>query len=401
MTISKKNLLAILFFSSFFLILHIETLSILGIKISYIWKFALLLYLILKIKYRYIWSGYYPLIALSFISLLNNDIALDTPTAGVNLFNILIIPLIGIHLTKFNKEKLNILATRISLFIALSFIPYALGLMESYGQAYDLENFGGSFGLVGAFATAHGASLSLAAAILVILDRYLFDKKYRAYYAIILVIGLLFLIQTHVRTGLLMLAIGVLVMLACNLKNIKKIQLALIPAITIFIWLPTTDNFEVLTNRIIGAGKYTSEESITDIGSGRGGIYIASINVYSEFNLKELLIGTGKATQMDLIASKIGLRIGSHNAFLDLLLAHGIIGLCLFLYFLLKTYTRIIKYHKGKDRNLALSLYWAYIGMCMVQGFNWLFVNILLLLALTICMKSTPQTSSMPLKIQH
>lgn len=387
MTISKSKLLAVAIFFLLFQILHLETISILGIKISYLWKAILLFYLVSQLNRRKIWSGYYSLLALSFISLLNNDLTIDLPTAGINLFNILIIPIIGIYISHFDIERLKRINTRISLFVIVSFIPYSLGIIESLGQAYDLENFGGSFGLVGVFATAHGASLTLAAALLVVVDLYISEKKYKAIYGAALAIGFLFLIQTYVRTGLLMFIVGAFALFMSNAKHIKKLHLALIPAFIFALWLPTTEKFEILTNRITGSGIYTNEDSISSLGSGRGGIYMASLKIFSEFDTKSMLIGVGKATQMDLIESKIGLRIGSHNAFIDLLLAHGIFGLMLFVQFLYKVLMLISKQPQGRAKSLAISLYLAYLAMCLVQGFNWLFVNVIFLLTLTICLK--------------
>ena len=95
-------------------------------------------------------------------------------------------------------------------------------------------------------------------------------------------------------------------------------------------------NNQILMDRIEGKSMYGSESSFESAGSGRGGIYLNAIEIYSESNFIEKIIGMGVTEEVTRIYEKMNIdsAIGAHNAFLDILLSTGGIGLLLFLIFL-------------------------------------------------------------------
>lgn len=141
---------------------------------------------------------------------------------------------------------------------------------------------------------------------------------------------------------------------------------------------------EVLMNRIYGRGQYNTEDSFESLGSGRGGIFISSMEIFNEASIIEKMFGIGQEEQINRIAKKTGMTIGSHNAFLDFLLISGLVGMSLFLFYIRNVFQFIKKSMPSKYKTLAFSLLVAYVIMCLVQGYDWLYANLLLMLSIGI-----------------
>jgi O-antigen ligase len=180
-----------------------------------------------------------------------------------------------------------------------------------------------------------------------------------------------------------MLVVGLLAMIISNSKHVKRLYLLMIPAFVALFLLSEMQVLEVIQNRLFETGAYSdTNRAASSLGSGRIGIYATSLSIFSDYNLLQSIFGVGKVIQQESIYSRIGMRIGSHNGFLDLLLAHGIVGLSLFVFFLYKAIDLIRKAESSPEKTMAVSLCAAYISMCMTQGFNWIFMTVLFLISL-------------------
>jgi O-antigen ligase len=129
-------------------------------------------------------------------------------------------------------------------------------------------------------------------------------------------------------------------------------------------------------------------ESFEKLGSGRGLLYLTSLQIYAEANIVEKIIGTGQSEAMQRMGDKTRSYLnGPHNGFLALLLNNGILALLLFLSFMRNIY----KLQKGMHQKgmhqldssiLIQSLLLAYMTMTFFQNYDLLYPVLLLMLSI-------------------
>ena len=318
--------------------------------------------------------------------LLHIDIYTNVSTSIFNFIITLFIPLIGIYALKFNSKQLKYALIFFSSLFILSFIPYELGLLQSIKQGYNLESFGSdSSGLIGPFQSAHSASLTLASALVSLFFFWFEGSVNKKYLFLLFLLGSYFMLMTYVRTGLAMFLVGILPIFYYFMKKNSKYRINII-IISFFMFISTItfiSSNPVLMNRITGERLTNSEtDSLESLGSGRGRIYLASVLVFIESSPTEKIIGMGQIEQMDRIDNKIGMRIASHNGFLDLLLVNGLIGL-FFILFLRNILNFSVK-NDTKYKALVLSQLFLFLTMCFFQGYSWINTSLILMLALAL-----------------
>ena len=367
-------------------IFHFETLSIGTIKLSHLWKGALLCFLLFKIfsKKRKFFFVYKPLIWLALLQLVNIELFNNTFNAVFLFGTTLMLPLIGIYVLRFSPKQLETTLLFFASFFIFAFVPYELDLLASYGDLYELTGYGvEEFGIIGPFQGAHAASTALAGSFLVVLYFWFTNSFNRVYLSLLLILGFYFLIFTYVRTGMLMVIIGVLPMLIYFSKKDVSTRFRLIFigglfSILISGWVLSN---ETLMDRITGKRINKVEtESFEDLGSGRGQIYLYSIDIFLEANPFEQLFGMGQSEQLKRMKSKLGLALIPHNGFLLILLNNGVLGLFVFLAFLRKS---LVFYRalESSDRVRLQGLLYAYIIMIFFQNYDLIYVYLVLVLS--------------------
>lgn len=379
---------------------HFESLNIGLIKVSHLWKGILLIFLLIKVfnQKNFIVSIYKPLIGLSLLLLLSVEILVN-PINGFLLFGTnLILPLFGIYVLRFNVNQLQKALAFLSIFFVLSFVPYELGFLNSFRGGYNLEGYGiqNEAGIIGPFQTVHSASTALGGSFIVLL--YFWFKKTYKPIVLLFLLGLCFyfLIFTYVRTGMAMAAIGSLpILIHFSRKNIKtKFRLILIGSLMALLISGWVLSNEVLKNRISGMRSSGSieTESFESLGSGRGKLFIASVEIFDESNAYEKLFGSGLSESTDRMYKKLGYRLLPHNGFLSLLLINGLIGLVIFFSFL----RNILKKRKlnNEHKTLLTSTFLAYLVMTFFQSYDMLYMYILFVLSFEIFNKSNKQLNT-------
>lgn len=374
---------------------HFESLYLGPIKVSHLWKGSLLVYLLFvliqkgKIK-PYIYG---PLLLLSIMQLVNIEL-INNPLNSITLFSTtFILPLIGMYAFKFSPKQLQKSLLFFSSFFILCFLPYVLGLLTSLEEGYDLTKYSDKsvlkFGLIGPFQNPHTASLTLAASLIVIVYFWLLGIVNKAYFGAIIIFGFYCLLTTYVRTGLAMLLVASIPMLAffVTRKAGNLIRATIVGATFISLTsLWVVDN-QILIDRIEGKSKYGSESSFATAGSGRGAIYLNALEIYSESNFIEKIIGMGNTQKVTRMSKKMGYPFGAHNAFLDILLSTGAIGLLLFFIYL-RNILKLIKSSDNQYCKLGTSMFMAYLTMSFFQGYGLITVNILFFLILALLAKT-------------
>ena len=389
-----KDITLLLYGLVLLFLFHFETTSIGPIKISHLWKGAILVYLILAISRQKKLNTfiYGPLLYISVLQLVNIELYNDPFNAVLLFGTTAIIPLMGIYALRFKPEQLKLSLIFFSSFFILSLIPYHFGLLSSLGSAYELLGYGSEDkGLVGPFPGPHAASTALASSLLVVVFFWLTNAYNKWFLSVLFVLGIYFLFLTYVRTGMAMFAIGLLPMawvfgkqnLAKFFRLITVLSLALI---FISSWVISN---ETMMGRITGERTWSSEtESFEQYGSGRGKIYLESIKIYKEANIAEKILGIGQSEALQRMENKIGSRLVPHNGFLQLLLNNGILALLLFLFFIRKTYKLQRGMHQSNNRVLIQALLLAYMTMTFFQNYDLLYAVLMLMLSIAFSYKS-------------
>tara|TARA_R100001369_G_scaffold31211_4_gene55364 strand:+ start:47038 stop:48291 length:1254 start_codon:yes stop_codon:yes gene_type:complete len=380
-----------------FFLFHFESLSIGSVKISHLWKGILLLFLIFKIlsKKRKQLFVYKPLILLAVLQLVNVELFINPFNAVFLFLTTLLLPLLGIYVLQFSSLQLQKVLLFFSSFFILSFIPYELGIIESYGKLYNLASYGDAkqSGIIGPFQSPHAASTALAGSFLVIL--YFWFTKYvnRIYLSILLILSFYLLIFTYVRTGMLMVTLGIIPMLLYFVKKgvstrIRLIFIGGIFSVLISGWILSN---EVLIDRITGNRINKVEtDSFEELGSGRGQIYSYAVDIFLEANIFEKVIGVGQTEQVKRMDKKLGSGLIPHNGFLLILLNTGAIGLFVFLVFIRKVINSCGTLAPS-DKILTQGLLFAYVIMTFFQNYDLIYAYLLLVLSVAHSNKLTNQ----------
>lgn len=373
---------------------HFESLNVGIIKVSHLWKGILVVVLLIKIfnQKNIFFSIYKPLFGLSILFLLNTEMLVN-PFNGFLLFGMnLIMPLLGLYVLKMDPNQLQKALMFLSTFFVLSFIPYEIGILSSFKGGYNLESYGVTEmgGVIGPFQTVHSASTALAGSFIVLLY-FWFKKVYKPIILLMLMgICFYFLIFTYVRTGMAMVLVGSIPILShYSKKNIKTMIRFVFIGVTMSIlisgWVLTN---ETLMDRITGKRASGSQEteSFESLGSGRGKLFIASIEIFEENVLFEKFFGAGLSQSTERMHQKVGYRLLPHNGFLGLLLVNGLIGLFLFLLFI----RNVVKKRKINNENKILftSTLLAYLVMTFLQSYDMLYMFVIFAFSYGIFIKS-------------
>ncbi|MBD8490058.1 O-antigen ligase family protein [Echinicola sp. CAU 1574] len=329
---------------------------------------------------------YKPLLVVSLLQVFNLEL-INNPFNAVLLFSTtLILPLFGIYVLRFSSDEIRSGLLFLSSFLILSFVPYEIGLLKSIESGFDLSGFGEEFtGLIGPFQTVHSASTALAGAMLTILFFWCSHAYNRFYLTVLLLLGLYFLIHTYVRTGLVMVVVGAIPMVSYFIwrDKLMRVQLFLLSFLLLTItgfWV--MDN-KVLVDRVLGKRVNGAElESFEKLGSGRGLLYLYSVEIFWESSISEKIIGIGQTEEKKRMEAKLGKGLIPHNGFLLLLLNNGLFGLAAYVVFLVHVY-KLNKLFVFEGKYLAMGLFWAYLAMSFFQNFDMIYAFYLFALSIS------------------
>jgi len=368
---------------------HFESMSLGPVKVSHLWKGALLGILMVKVLSRGTIrsSVYNPLLLLVVLGLCSLELIHNPLNAIFTFLTTIIIPMIGVYTLEkepvWCRNTLHFLAA----FFILSFVPYELGLLSSLGrEGYDMAysySVDGE-GAIGPFQTVHSASTALAGALLVILYFLLTSEYNRLWLVSLFALGFYLLFSTYVRTGMAMFALGGLLMLGyLTMKSqrmlVRATLLGLVSALLVSAWVLPND---ALMARILGERSNKSEyASFETLGSGRGGLAIDALVIYREANFVEKVIGMGITEQKRRLFEIRGQSLVPHNGFLGILIHQGALGLIFFVWFLVRFWKAAGRLSRREDLIFIRSLFLAYFIMTFFQNYTLLYMPVLMMLA--------------------
>ena len=387
----------IFFFTIFFSIFYIETISIGGIKIAILWKLVLIGIIILYIlnskdsfQKKFIFWGY----LYSLKNFVNASSFTYFISALTEVIKSAFIPLLAHFFILLQKNKnLNLykILLTISIYIILSTIPFLLGIVQPLSKGYDLSLFGlEAYGFVGIFQIAHSAAVTIAFAIIILI--YEFEKtnskKLKIVYLSLIFLGLWVEIQTYARTGFAITLVAGSYLLFIN-KSIRYYLKISIPLVILCIGAYSYYlSSKVLQMRIEGTNKYQIQnKSKGDLGSGRFKFQANAIENWSSSDIDVIFIGLGIEIALDLMKEDVGLRIYAHNGFVDILQFNGLIGVFIYGMFLLYMIIFILSNRSSPYFRLNIALLLAYLVAMFFQGEHFFLADVILALGLALLVK--------------
>lgn len=146
--------------------------------------------------------------------------------------------------------------------------------------------------------------------------------------------------------------------------------------------LNNDERFYNRINDVINDGEYQA-----DAGSGRLIYASISLNMFQNSDTAEQLIGNGIDPLMDNMERAIGLRIYSHNGWIDALTGNGIIGLFLLVVFCFTAFIYSIRHRKEKYAEITISCIIMYISYQSTQGGVFFYQDLLVAIAFALIIK--------------
>jgi O-antigen ligase len=270
-----------------------------------------------------------------FKTVLNGGMLRNPVTEIIDFTRYMIIPLIfdWINLKVKNKALLDIYLLRLSAFILLSGIPFLIGILPPLGTVQEFQ--GDVLGFIGLFQTPKNASTSIAISLLIITFYFKTDslnKQEKLFYRICILIGIIQLYLTFVRTGYVMFVVGLIVLYLpqkITFKELRPFLYVLVLVLIIFITLLQTNQafyeriFDIRGNRT------------TNLGSGRLILWAASLDMWLQMNTIEKFFGIGFGGLKTSMNDYIGKSLDAHSEFFTQLVSNGIIGLTLTIIYVL------------------------------------------------------------------
>lgn len=359
----------IILFSVFVALHYIEGLpQIAGMSPAQLWKLPIIFYLLshyiltpYKAKNFEKWS--FLLAIESFINIetfinISFVIASATKTLTCILFFYLFSNTLRI-------EMIERIILNLSRFICLTSLLTLLGIITPIEGYESAEQFGveGQIFYTSLFGTPHAAASYFAISIMVLLF-FLYKKKYdspleKYFNCSMIVVGLISIFETYVRTGWIMLVVGTFMLFGVKkiLTNVKLLFASVMSIIGIFLLFMYNESFmaRMTARRIYGT--MSNSPSIDMDGSGRKEFWENGYRLWENGNIFEILFGHGYTAVVENNARIMGIRVFSHNQFVDSLSQNGLIAFILLIAVFISQY-RFIRNRKDKEHyRLCLAIW--------------------------------------------
>jgi len=371
-----------------FVLLYLEDrIFLFGLSLSNIWKISLvflaLAFIGLKIKAKVPNLYAYAIIFIICIGL-NGSLTLSiNDIERMMLFLVLPVSYYSFYfISQSNIKRLKNILLFLSLFVLTSTIPFILGFIEpitdegldSFAISYNLD----TSMLVGFFKHPAISSKVFVISTIVIFSLGLLNSKKSSieniFWLFILLFGFYCIYLSFTRTGWLMIAafFGIFILKTNDISAIKKIGLLFIGFSLLIIFFTQNDAF---ANRLLGVrnGVEVSSNFLNTISSGRTEIFITLIGLIFSGSMLNIILGMG--SEMFSLLNYGG---AAHNVFIETFIVSGLLGLFVYIFWLILLYKEIIKYSiKSNISAVVSSVYWCMIVSFMLSHGLGFFGNIL------------------------
>ena len=387
-----------LFYSAAFAFFYIEPVKLGPINFASFWKivaFAFVFILVIMLR-RYQFIPKVALFGILFagVSLLNPSLFMAPAETVSEALKYLYVPLIftvlyGLHRKhNFTSETLLYFATHVSIFIAISGIPFVVGALEPIASkgGYDLSIFGlEGIGFNGIFFHSHGASIVMGTAAIVLIwaAKHSSKPSASAFFVFLAVFALYCVVQTYARTGYALAAFGVVLVIYYPFRAVKLLAITPLAIIAVFFTASAVIDNEALMMRLQGKNIYTIASGSGDLTSGRTRFWVGAVDSFVDSPPREWAFGAGPYLGKERMRERVNLRISAHNDFINALLFSGIVGLVLYLvftFYLIRVAWRVRRNPLAGD--LTIALVGSYLVQMVLQGERMFLSELILVLVI-------------------
>lgn len=385
----SDGILLFIVYVGLFVLFYSEPIGVGLLKVALVWKFFLFtILLFFVILNRVILVN--NLVIITLLLSVKNVLSLGALEEPVESFlamsRMLTIPILSIGFYSIYRKNKNALKSinsiifNFPIFIALSTVPFHLGLLNELGRLKELDSFGVSETMfTGMFQNPHSASITFAISILIgiwcLLRQQVNNKKTLLFSIVILLYSLY---ETYARTGLLVLVIGLLPIIYTYRYNLK-IQIVFYISIGFTIFMVSSS--ELFMNRLLDQRSYGTV-SLMELGSGRPLIWATSLLYWFDSSLEGVIFGVGETFLKEHMQAVLGLRIFSHNGFIDALVINGLIGFTFILVFFYILKREICITGDSDFDILGKVIFLSYFTYYFFQGSNYFLVDLLVVILL-------------------
>ena len=358
------------YFLIFFIIFYLEPIIIYGnLTFSQIWKIPFIIFSLLFITYKRFYKKSFSVIGFlySIKNIFNESLFIYPITNLIETFRYLNFFVIYelFRLNFFNNKKYiyNILVV-ISQYFILSNLPFLFGILKSRKEGIV---FGERLSFVGIFQNPHAASVILSFSTILLINNIFNFKKFnllKLYNIILIFFGLVCIFLAFVRTGYLIIFLGLFITLhPINKNKIYKFYISIFFIISFIFYYINTNT--ILKNRIYDLNKFGKQ---LRIGSGRFEFATISYDYWSKGDVYILFFGRGLDNIKNNLYNKTGMRIFSHNGFVDALTINGLIGIFLFFLFFFLIFKFILQQKTSKYFRINFTFIIMYLSYQLTQG---------------------------------
>lgn len=379
-----RYLVLFVVFSSIF---YFENEKIGSVKFSQLWKIplvlAIMVYLLVSVARKNVgFVKVFYLFALK--NLLNLGLIENFVNNVIIAAKFLNLPLLLHLFTRIFKtpSSARLVLIRVAQYFILSGIPFHLGLVDSYVEGLE---FGDKFSFIGLFQNPHGASSATALSVLVVLF-YLKNAKLPRlawwYNVFLISVGVYSVYLAFVRTGYAMLILGSIAVLWPRRLTVKQASRAIVVALVgVSAAVLLVQSNEAFRARILDLSESGEKR---DLGSGRLKFAQYSIDFWADGDVVELLIGRGQDAVMENLKATTGMRIFSHNGFVDSLAANGLVGLALHILMIYYFYRLVAESKNMASYRLGIAMFVSFVSYQATQGGAGFPTDLILALSLSI-----------------
>lgn len=237
-----------------------------------------------------------------------------------------------LYLAYLDNKKITI---KCMLVIAVTMICHA-----AYLFYFQLE-YEKSLGLDGIIDSNYGAMIASA-----LVFPLLFKKNKYAFFSWLLMLLLVF--YSGQRSAIIMGALSIPVAWSSYKNTLKRSEIVLLLIVFFIMSIPY---FKGAYDNLIERTEFEADSG--EFGSGRSKFYPVALEGYADGNSVQIVFGRPQTELMDLIKKRLGIRITSHNGFIDMLFCYGFIGFIVYLNVFVSLFVKsksvrkyATKYHK-------------------------------------------------------
>lgn len=378
-----KIIKTLTFYIFLFFLFHFESRQIGPITLSQLWKIPFFVYLfwqVLVIRRMYKIS----FIKWSYARAVKNLVAggfSASYVAGIlDFIRYMMFPLMFefVKCKVKSIKRLDYLLVGFAQFVIISGIPFVSGLLKSNGKIiFELDNFNSYTGM---FQGPHAASITTATSVLILLA-FLKSKseiiRYPKLNYLLLLFGIYLIYLTYVRTGYAMFAVGLIILFMPQKLSFKQIFGSIVAiSFLIFGFIYLLETNEFFYNRIfdIRNGHETAA------GSGRLEFWAGAVDFWYKGSFFEIFFGSGLEALLDYMYSLTGNRVYAHNELFTQLGQNGLLGVFIFIGYLISLFRFIKARNKRPSYKLALAIFALYVSLMMTQGGMWFHLDVFMAL---------------------